>query len=153
VKRLTIVLATLLLGIVVLAAYGCGGSGQAQAQQQAAAPAPAPAPQGPSPEQQAAIAKQEALEKSTPQLQIAEDVLPLTVPGHTIGEAVGVAKNSKGNLFVFTRSGNAGPARGSTASQLFESIRASNSSSSGGRTTTRRRSRTPYASTSTTTSG
>jgi hypothetical protein len=120
VKRLTIVLVTLLLGIVVLAAYGCGGSGQAQAQQQAAAPAPAPAPQGPSPEQQAAIAKQEALEKSTPQLQIAEDVLPLTVPGHTIGEAVGVAKNSKGNLFVFTRSGNAGPARGSTASQLFE---------------------------------
>ena len=42
------------------------------------------------------------------------------VPGHTIGEAVGVAKNSKGHLFVFTRSGNAGPARGATASQLFE---------------------------------
>src|SRR4030095_11206900 len=39
---------------------------------------------------------------------------------HTIGEAVGVAKNSKGNLFVFTRSGNAGPARGATAAELFE---------------------------------
>ena len=32
----------------------------------------------------------------------------------------GVAKNSKGHLFVFTRSGNAGPVRGATASQLFE---------------------------------
>jgi hypothetical protein len=75
---------------------------------------------GPSPEQQAALAKQAALEQATPQLQITEDVLSLAIPGHTIGEAVGVAKNSKGHLFVFTRSGNAGPARGSTASQLFE---------------------------------
>ena len=75
---------------------------------------------GPSPEQQAALAKQEALEKSTPRLQITEEVLNLVVPGHTIGEAVGVAKNSKGSLFVFTRSGASGPVRGSTASQLFE---------------------------------
>ena len=74
----------------------------------------------PSPEAQAALAKQEALEKSTAPLQITEEVLPLTVPGHTIGEAVGVAKNSKGHLFVFTRSGNTGPAKGATASQLFE---------------------------------
>lgn len=75
------------------------------------------------PAQQAAAAareKQEALEKMTPQLKIKEEVLPLVVPGHTIGEATGVAKNSKGHLFVFTRSGNAGPARGATASQLFE---------------------------------
>jgi NHL repeat len=75
---------------------------------------------GPSPEQQAALAKQEALEKSTARLQITEEVLNLVVPGHTIGEAVGVAKNSKGSLFVFTRSGASGPVRGSTASQLFE---------------------------------
>ena len=75
-KRLTIVFVALLLAIVVFAAYGCGG-GQAQAQQGGAqAPAAAPAPQGPSPEQQAAIARQEALEKSTPQLQITEQVLP-----------------------------------------------------------------------------
>jgi DNA-binding beta-propeller fold protein YncE len=74
----------------------------------------------PSPEQQAALAKQEALEKATPKLQVTEDVLNLTVPNHTIGEAVGVAKNSKGSLFVFTRSGNLGPAKGATASQLFE---------------------------------
>ena len=75
---------------------------------------------GPSPEQQAALAKQDALEKSTPRLQITEEVLSLVVPGHTIGEAVGVAKNSQGHLFVFTRSGNAGPAKGATAAQLFE---------------------------------
>ena len=74
----------------------------------------------PSPEQQAALAKQDALEKATPKLQITEEVLPLVVPGHTIGEAVGVAKNSQGHLFVFTRSGNVGPAKGATASQLFE---------------------------------
>jgi hypothetical protein len=121
VKRLTIVLVALLLGVVVFAVYAQreGGGGQRQAAPAAAQAQPA-APQGPSPEQQAAIARQEALEKSTPQLQITEEVLRLTVPGHTIGEAVGVAKNSKGNLFVFTRSGNAGPARGATASQLFE---------------------------------
>ncbi len=78
------------------------------------------AQRGPSPELQAALAKQEALEKATPKLPVAEEVLPLVVPGHTIGEAVGVAKNSKGHLFVFTRSGGTGPARASTASQLFE---------------------------------
>ena len=75
---------------------------------------------GTTPEMQEALAKQEALEKSTPRLQVTEEVLGLTVPNHTIGEAVGVAKNSKGNLFVFTRSGNVGPAKGATASQLFE---------------------------------
>jgi DNA-binding beta-propeller fold protein YncE len=73
-----------------------------------------------SPEQQARRDKQLALEKPTPQLQITEEVLKLVVPGHTIGEAVGVAKNSVGHLFVFTRSGAGGNAFGSTASQLFE---------------------------------
>ena len=98
-KRLTIVLVALLLGVVVFAVYaqrrGGGGEGQAPPAASQAQPA---APQGPSPEQQAAIARQEALEKSTPQLQVTEEVLRLTVPGHTIGEAVGVAKNSKGEL-------------------------------------------------------
>jgi DNA-binding beta-propeller fold protein YncE len=93
--------------LVVIALVLLGASGQAQRG-------------GPTPEQQAAIAKQDALEKSTPRLQVTEDVLNLVVPNHTIGEAVGVAKNSKGNLFVFTRSGNVGPAKGATASQLFE---------------------------------
>jgi hypothetical protein len=111
VKRSLIVLVALLLAVV--AVYGQRGGGQGQA------PAPAE-PQGPSPEQQAALARQEALEKNTPQLQVTEEVLRLTVPGHTIGEAVGVSKDSKGHLYVFTRSGNVGPARGATASQLFE---------------------------------
>lgn len=78
------------------------------------------AQRGVPPELKAALAKQEELEKATPQLQITEEVLNLVVPGHTIGEAVGVAKNSKGHLFVFTRSGASGPARGATASQVFE---------------------------------
>lgn len=72
------------------------------------------------PEQQAMRAKQEALEKAAARLQVTEEVLKLIVPGHTIGEAVGVAKNSQGHLFVFTRSGAVGNALGSTASQLFE---------------------------------
>ncbi len=93
----------------------------AYAQGQAPAPAaPAGGGRGPSPEQQAALAKQAALEAATPKLEATEQVLSLVVPGHTIGEATGVAKDSKGNLYVFTRSGNAGPARGSTASQLFQ---------------------------------
>jgi NHL repeat len=74
----------------------------------------------PNPEIAAAIAKQAEIEKNAPRLQITEEILPLVVPGHTIGEAVGVAKNSKGHLFVFTRSGASGPAKGATASQLFE---------------------------------
>ena len=69
------------------------------------------------PEQRAA---QAAVEKAAPQLQATEEVLPLVVPGHTIGETVGVAKNSKGHLFVFTRSGGSGSARAAVASQLFE---------------------------------
>jgi hypothetical protein len=68
----------------------------------------------------AAMAQQEAIEKATPQLQIKEEVLTLEVPGHTIGEAVGVAKNSKGHLFVFSRSGSGGPVRGAVAAELFE---------------------------------
>jgi len=94
--------------IFVLAVLLMGGVVYAQQQQQL------------TPEQQAARAKQEALEKATPQLQITEEVLKLVIPGHTIGEAVGVAKNSKGHLFVFTRTGESGIALGGTASQLFE---------------------------------
>ena len=75
---------------------------------------------GLTPEQQAARAKQADLEKSTPQLQISEEVLRLVIPGHTIGEAVGVARNSKGHLFVYSRTGASGPARGQVAAELFE---------------------------------
>jgi hypothetical protein len=64
--------------------------------------------------------EQEALEAKTPQIPYDAVHLPLMPTGHTIGETVGVAINSQKHLFVFTRSGNAGPAKGATAAQLFE---------------------------------
>ena len=74
----------------------------------------------PTPESQARTAKQLALEAATPQLQFTEEVLPLTIPGHTIGETEGVSMNSKGHLFVYSRTGQAGSSRGGTAAELFE---------------------------------
>src|SRR5687768_12325852 len=42
-------------------------------------------------------------------------------PGFNFGEVPGVAVNSRGHVFVFTRSNSAsGPAYGATASQLLE---------------------------------
>jgi len=89
---------------------------------------PAQAPQGGggrggrgmSPEQQAALAAQTQLEQSTPQIPYDAVSLPLMPTGHTIGETEGVALNSKKHLFVYTRSGNLGPARGAQAAELFE---------------------------------
>src|SRR5665213_3641124 len=46
------------------------------------------------------IAKQTELEKSIPKMQITDEFLQLRVPDQTMGETVGVAKNSKGHLFV-----------------------------------------------------
>jgi NHL repeat len=89
----------------------------------AARPAAAPAGRGGggglagTSEQQA---KQADLEKNTPQLKIAEEVLKLSIPGQTIGEAVGVAKNAAGHLFVFSRTGKTATVKGSAASMLFE---------------------------------
>jgi hypothetical protein len=72
------------------------------------------------PEAQARQKQQADLEAATPKLQIAEEVLPLTVPGHTIGETEGVSLNSKGHLFVYSRTGTGGSSRGGTAAELFE---------------------------------
>src|SRR5262245_9832184 len=72
------------------------------------------------PEAQARQKQQLALEAETPKLQIKEDVLPLTIPGHTIGETEGVSKNSKGHLFIYSRTGASGSSRGGTAAELFE---------------------------------
>jgi hypothetical protein len=83
---------------VVLRAQGRGGNPEAQARQKA----------------------QADLEAATPKLQITEEVLPLTVPGHTIGETEGVSRNSKGHLFVYSRTGTSGSSRGGTAAELFE---------------------------------
>lgn len=68
----------------------------------------------------AAKAKQDALEASTPKLDIKEEVLPLTIPDHTIGETEGVSMNKAGHLFVYSRTGKGGMARGGTAAELFE---------------------------------
>ena len=67
-----------------------------------------------------ARAKQEAIEKATPQLQVTEEILPLVMPDHTMGETEGVSMNSKGHLFVYSRTGKGGSARGGTAAELFE---------------------------------
>src|SRR3984957_18342469 len=42
------------------------------------------------------------------------------LPGLYFGEAAGVAVNSKGHVFVFSRGGTTGPAYGAAAAQLFE---------------------------------
>jgi sugar lactone lactonase YvrE len=75
---------------------------------------------GNTPEAQARTAAQLALEGKTPKLNITEDVLPLMIPNHTIGETEGVTKNAKGHLFVYSRTGMDGSARGGTAAELFE---------------------------------
>ncbi len=70
-----------------------------------------------SPEQKA---KQLAIEKAVPELQIVEDVLHLSIPGQTMGQTEGVSRNSKGHLFVYSRTGPSGISRGGTAAMLFE---------------------------------
>ena len=72
------------------------------------------------PEAQAARQKQLDLEAETPKLPVAEEHLTLQIPGHTIGETEGVSMNSKGHLFVYSRTGQGGSARGGTAAELFE---------------------------------
>jgi hypothetical protein len=66
------------------------------------------------------IEHQTELEKSIPKMQITEDWLQLDVPGETMGEAVGVSQNSKGHLFVYSRTNPQGIARGGTAAMLWE---------------------------------
>ena len=116
-KRYVIVL-IMLLSAVVYAQRGAAPAppaGGAPAQGQ-----PGGRGRGQSPEQQAAAAAQNQLEQTTPQIPFDAVSLPLMPEGHTIGETEGVAINSKKHLFVYTRSGNIGPARGATAAELFE---------------------------------
>jgi len=103
---------------LLVLAFGIGAGTQSVLRVQAQAPAGRG--RGLSPEAAAARARQLDLEKSTPQLQITEEVLPLSIPGHTIGETEGISKNSKGHLFVYSRTGTGGSARGGTAAELFE---------------------------------
>ena len=63
-------------------------------------------------EAQAARAAQAELEARTPKLTVTEEVLPLRIPGHTLGETEGVSRNKAGHLFVYSRTGWGGSSRG-----------------------------------------
>jgi hypothetical protein len=68
----------------------------------------------------AQMKSQLAVEAGLPQLQVTEEILPLRIPGHTLGETEGVSLNKAGHLFVYSRTGKGGIARGGTAAELFE---------------------------------
>ena len=72
---------------------------------------------GGSPEQ---VAAQQALENTYTKLQITDQFLHLSVPGETMGQTTGVALNSKGHIFVYSRTNPEGIARGGIAAMLFE---------------------------------
>jgi hypothetical protein len=110
-KRNLMILGTLLVGAGVWAARGPGAQAQA----------PEGRGRGPSPAQQEVLKKQEALEKSAPQIPFDSVPLVLKTPAdRTIGETPGVAVNSQKHIFVYSRTGSSGLARGGTAAQLFE---------------------------------
>src|SRR5579862_9434438 len=66
------------------------------------------------------IAQQTELEKTIPKMQITDEYLDLLIPDMTMGETMGVSTNSKGHLFVYSRTNPQGIARGGTAAMLFE---------------------------------
>ncbi len=75
---------------------------------------------GINPARGAAAERQADLEKTYTQLSIDDQYLHLAIPGQTMGETMGVDTNSKGHLFVYTRTENQGIARGGKAAKLFE---------------------------------
>jgi NHL repeat len=80
-------------------------------------PRPASAQFGGTPQQ---IAAQLALEQGYPKLRITDQFLGLSIPDNTLGQTVGVAVNSHGDLFVYSRTDPQGIARGGQAARLFE---------------------------------
>jgi len=68
----------------------------------------------------AARTAQLAIEAKAPKLAFSEEVLPLRMANHTLGETEGVARNKAGHLFVYTRTGWSGSSRGGNAAKLFE---------------------------------
>jgi hypothetical protein len=80
-------------------------------------PRPALAQFGGTPQQ---IAAQLALERHYAKMRITDQFLGLSIPGNTLGQTVGVAVNSRGDLFVYSRSDPQGIARGGQAARLFE---------------------------------
>lgn len=58
---------------------------------------------------------------AVPEIRFDANISPLTLPaGMNFGEVVGIAMNSKRNVFVFTRTGARSTVHGAAASQLFE---------------------------------
>jgi DNA-binding beta-propeller fold protein YncE len=86
----------------------------------ALSPRRAQAQGGGNPAAQEAAAAQAKLEDTYPKLNITDQYLRLAVPGQTVGQTTGVATDSKGNLFVYSRSVNQGIARGGKAAILWE---------------------------------
>ncbi|MGH9679740.1 MAG: peptidyl-alpha-hydroxyglycine alpha-amidating lyase family protein [Candidatus Acidiferrales bacterium] len=80
-------------------------------------PQPAAAQFGGTPEQ---VAHQLELEKTYPKLQITDQFLRLSIPGYTMGQTVGVDVDSKGHMFVYSRTNPQGISRGGQAAMLFE---------------------------------
>ncbi len=67
------------------------------------------------------VAASSALGQSVPQLPFQSVPDPLTLPNDVhFGEVAGVAVNSKGHIFVFSRGNSTGPAYMATAAQLLE---------------------------------
>jgi hypothetical protein len=77
------------------------------------------------------IAQQIEFEKTIPKMQITDEFLDLLIPDMTMGETMGVSTNSKGHLFVYSRTNPQGIARGGTAAMLFEFDQNMNMLSSG----------------------
>lgn len=65
-------------------------------------------------------AQQVALEQNYPKLNVADEYMHLSIPGYTMGETMGVSTNSKGHLFVYSRTNPQGIARGGRAAMLWE---------------------------------
>jgi hypothetical protein len=101
-KRFPVLYVHFLVGVLIVAGMLSPGRAEAQIS---------------TPEQ---IAKQTEFEKTIPKMQITDEFLQLRIPGQTMGETVGVARNSKGHLFVYTRTNPQGISRGGTAAMLFE---------------------------------
>lgn len=80
-------------------------------------PSPALAQFGGTPQQ---VGAQLALERGYPKMRIKDRFLGLSIPGNTLGQTVGVAVNSRGDLFVYSRSDPQGIARGGQAARLYE---------------------------------
>jgi hypothetical protein len=66
------------------------------------------------------VAVQLALEKNYPKLNVTDQFLGLSIPDNTLGQTVGVAVSSRGELFVYSRTDPQGIARGGQAARLFE---------------------------------